>query len=421
MASHKRFVKNTFYQYAMQIAKYFFQFITLPYLTRVLGPDAFAVRVYVLSVMNFLQAFLDFGFNSYGIRAIAEARGNKEAEEQEMSAIELLRVVFCLIGAVALVLLIQIIPMLKANQLYCWLAYLTICAKATIPDFIFQGKEEMEVMTKRFVISESVATGLILLVVHSAADLVLVPSFELAGSVVALVWSWHYVFKHYGLSFKRVSREKINAVVQSSFIFFIATAATTVFSSLTTVFLGLSMSHATPAEISYWSIAVTASGAIQALYAPIANSLYPHMVKNHDFGLLKTLLLIGMPVDIIGTVAFAMLSNLEMSILGGPEYLPGAYVMTLIAPLFLFSFPATLIGYPVLAAFGEDRKLTTSSVSAAIFNMVAITILLFTGNLTLRSACILRCCTEAVLLLVRVYYVVGLWREHRGDASAARA
>ena len=416
MASHKRFVKNTFFQYALQFAKYFFSLLTLPYLTRVLGRDVYAVRVYVLSVMNFLQVFLDFGFNSYGIRAIAAAQEEENCEEHEgrvTSSIMSLRILFCLIGAAVLAVLIQLIPLLRNNQLFTWLSYLTICAKATIPDFFFQGKQEMEVMTERFVISESVATALILFAVHSPDQLVLIPCFELAGSVVALLWSWHYVFTHYHLKLQRVERDYVVQAAKESSTFFVATAATSVFSTLTTLFLGFDRwCSATPADISYWSIAVTASGAIQALYAPITNSLYPHMVNNHDFKLLKTLLFIGMPVDIIGSVAFALLSEFEMGIFGGPEYLEGAYVLALIAPVFIFSYPATLIGYPVLAAFGQDRELTTSSVTAAVFNAVVLSFLLFSGNLTLFSACILRVCTEMVLLSVRAFYVLRLWRAY---------
>ena len=47
-------LRSTVAMYLLQIAKYIFPFITLPYLARVLGTDGFAVRTYVLSNMTFV-------------------------------------------------------------------------------------------------------------------------------------------------------------------------------------------------------------------------------------------------------------------------------------------------------------------------------------------------------------------------------
>lgn len=55
--------KNIAFQYLLQIAIYVFPFITLPYLTRVLGPDEFAVRAYAASVMAIVGTLINYGFN----------------------------------------------------------------------------------------------------------------------------------------------------------------------------------------------------------------------------------------------------------------------------------------------------------------------------------------------------------------------
>lgn len=69
---------NTVWQYVLQSAKYRFPLITLPYLTRVLGPDTYAVRVYVVSAMTIAQVVLDYGFTTYGARVVALNRTKKE-------------------------------------------------------------------------------------------------------------------------------------------------------------------------------------------------------------------------------------------------------------------------------------------------------------------------------------------------------
>lgn len=411
MADRTTFAKNTGFQLVLQIAKYVFPFMTLPYLTRSLGPSAYAVRSYILAAMGFVMVFLDYGFASYGIRAIAEVSGNGDAERLESSAITYARLFFCGIGAFAVAIITAFIPIMAANPLYVAISYLTVCAKTLLPDFYFQGKEDMAIITNRFVLSEGVATALIFLLIKSADDLLWVPIIETIGAVIALVLSWENAVRAYHIVPVPVTLPKVLQVIRDSTTFFVATAATTIFSCLTTLFIGYFITD--DAEISYWSIAMSAIGAVQALFSPIVNSLYPHMVHERDFKLLKFLLVLGVPVDIIGTIAFALLKDVVMFVLGGAQYMDGAYVIALVAPMLLFSYPAVLLGYPVLAAVGWIKELTITSVISAVFHIVGLFVLAACGIFTLRNVCLLRCCTELVLMVGRIYYVLKYLREQR--------
>ena len=150
---------------------------------------------------------------------------------------------------------------------------------------------------------------------------------------------------------------------------------------------------------------MTAVSAIQSLYSPITNSLYPHMVVRRDFALVKRLLKLGMPAVLVGTVAFAGLSNVIMGLLGGESYLPGAYVIAMVSPVLLFSFPAMLLGFPVLAAVGRVGQLTASSVVSALFHIAGLTVLAAGGWFTVANVAVLRCLTEFVLLASRAAFV----------------
>ena len=399
-----RFAKNTAYQFALQIARYAFPLITLPYLTRVLTPEPYAVRAYVVAAMTFMLVFLNFGFHSYGTRAIAEANGDKAAERTMTSAISILRVALCAAGAIIMAIIVPFVPLLAANPLYVVIAYVETCLRALIPDFVFQGQEDMGIITRRYVGSQTVAVILIFLCIHGPEDLILVPTFELAASAIALVWSWENVLRVRKITFCRVAREKLREVLAGSSVFFVATAATTLFNAFTTLLIGIVFAN-DAALVSYWSIAMTAIGAMQALYVPINNSFYPHMVKRRDFDLLKKLLLFGVPAFAAITIPYAILSDWVMLILGGPDYVQGAYVITMTAPILPFSYPAVLLGFPVLGAIGWEKQLTATSVITAVYHISGMLILLALGMFTIPAVAALRCTTEVVLLISRAYYV----------------
>lgn len=169
------------------------------------------------------------------------------------------------------------------------------------------------------------------------------------------------------------------------------------------------------AQVSYWSLAMTAVQAVQSLYNPIMNSLYPHVVANQDFRPVKRLLFIGLPVVAIGTLAFWYLADIVMLVLGGSEYIDGAGVVRLVSPVLLFSFPVTMLGFPVLAAVGRERQLTTSSVIAACFHIVGLLLFAATGFFSIPSVAALRSCTEFVLMGGRIFFVNQWVRERRNS------
>lgn len=137
------------------------------------------------------------------------------------------------------------------------------------------------------------------------------------------------------------------------------------------------------------------------------------MIVRRDFALFKRLLYVGVPIVLVGTVAFALLADVVMLVLGGEEYLAGSYVVALVSPVLLFSFPAMLMGFPVLAACNKERQLTATSVISALFHIVGLLVLMFAGVFSVASVAVLRCLTEAVLMVGRGWCVLALRRDMR--------
>ncbi len=393
--------KNIVFQYGLELARYFFPFVTIPFLTRVLGPDVYAVRAYILAAMTFVQVFLLFGFNSYGTKEVA-TRDSDTFLRELTSSIMLVRVGLCIIAAVAVALLIFFIPIMASNSIYVWLAFVGVCFKCCLPDFVFQGKEDMGIITNRFVVSQIISTLLIVGFVRSPSDLLLVPIFEGIAALIAFGWSWYNAYAKYNIYFVRVSLRNVITTFKSSGIFFLSNASTTIFSSLTTLMIGFFI--ADPAEISYWAIAMTAITAVQALYTPVTNSIYPHICRTKEARLIRKMLLLGVPIVLFGTGIYAYLSDLIMLVLGGEAYIDGSYVIVLTSPVLFFSFIAMMLGFPVLAAFGKVSKLTLSSTISAGFHIVGLVLLAAVGAFSILNVAVLRCLTEFILAFLRFIF-----------------
>lgn len=403
--SKKVLKKNIFWQYLLQIAIYVFPFITLPYLTRVLGPDEYAVRAYSISVINLFVTFIDFGCTAYGTREIARHRGDRELVRKITSTIFLQRLVLAAVGAGILFAVMPAVPVMAANPEYMLIAYFGAVLTAMLPDFVFQGLEDMSILTKRFVVSRLVSLVLIFTFIKGPDQLVLVAVFEAVPALIAFVWSWIEVVmkRKITLSIKLLELKESLSVLKTSAVFFLSSASTTIFTNLTTVMIGIYIVN--QADISYWSIAAMCISMVQSLYNPIYNSVYPHVVARRDFSIIKKFLILGTPVVVVGSIALVFLSPFVMWVLGGPEYLDGSIVLQLLTPVLIFSYPTVLIGYPILAVLNKEKLLTTASVSAALFHIAGLVILALTGNFTIVNVALLRCATELVMLALRIVFV----------------
>lgn len=367
--SHKSFYKNTVWQYGLQIVKYLFPLITMPYLTRVLEPEGYAVYAYVVSFMTFAQMFVDFGFNLSGTKRIAASTSTND-ENRAIGAVTQARLFLCVLASLVVYIIASFIPLTAANLFYTMLAFVAVCGKALAPDFVFQGHENMRPITTRYFVSKGLSTALTFVFVHSLADIIWVPILDIISNVIALVWSFLAANRLFGTTIAFVPMRSAFSELKTSALYCFSNMAASVFTGFTTLLIGVVITDA--AQISYWSLAMTAVSAVQSLYSPIVNSMYPHMVKTNDFRFVRKIAIIAFPVVLVGTVAFAILHNVIFLVLGGNGYLEGSWVVAAVSPVLFFSFFGMLLGWPVLGAAGMVKEITATTVFSSLFCMALL-------------------------------------------------
>lgn len=395
--------KNMIMQYLMVVAQYVFPLITFPYLTRILGNEAYGIHTYMTSFVTYFQLFVDFGFILSSTKQIAQMRDDKAAVQRVFSETILAKLVLFIASLIILSVLIPCQPILNGNRMISYLYMGTVFFSVFTCDFLFRGLEKMEVLTYRFVASKFVSTCFTFILVKNNNDLIWVPVLNTAGSFVAVLITWMHIYKKIKIRFVLPKVKNALYQIKKSVVYFVSNIATTAFGAFTTVVMGFSLSAV---EISFWGSAYNLISTVQALYAPIINSVFPNMVKNKDVTLIKKLLLLFMPVVVLGCLICFFGAKLIINLLCGPEYLDAIPVFKALIPVLLSSFPAMLLGFPLLGAMGHTKEVTKCTVIAAIYHILGIAALLITGSVSLMSIAILRSSTELLLLGTRVCYCI---------------
>jgi len=400
------FISNTFMQYLMTFATYAFPLITFPYLTRVLEPAMYGVITFMTATVSYFQLFVDFGFNLSATKDISENRNDKKYIGDILGTVTEARMLLALIGVVIYSVLIFYIPLLRENILLSYLYFGAIMLSVWLPDYLFRGIEQMGILTVRFVASKTVATILIFVLVTSPKDVMWIPILNILASLIAVVMTWYAIKKRLKIDVHYSGIRNIKTKLQESSIYFVSTFATTAYGAINTFMLGV---MALPDEqIAYWGVSYTLISAAQSMFSPIINSLYPHMVAKKDFNIVKIILKILMPAIIVSTIAVFYFADQIILLFAGKDYVEAVPVFKALLLVLVFSFPAMLIGFPVLGVIGKVRQTTATTILSGAFHVAGLLIFVLIGKFTIFNIAVLRSCSEGILLGARMALLVRL-------------
>lgn len=404
---HKNVLKNIIMLYGMSISKIIFPLLTLPYLTRVLSVESYGVVSYVKAVMQYLQIAVDFGFMLSGTKDIVNAKNDHEKLEKEVGDILLARILLAAAAFVALLGMIVVIPLLRTNIGYTLLAFVTVFLSVFLFDYFFQGIEKMQVIALRFATMRGIATAMTFVFVHSDKDVLLVPLLDAVGSLVAVLLVFIELKKenitiHFS-GFKAAWKK-----LRDSFVYFASNMATTAFGALNTLLIGAFL----PAtEVAYWSVCMQLIGAVQTMYTPIIDGVYPEMIRTKRWDFIKHLLMIFMPIVFAGSAFSIAVAPYVLQIVGGKQYVAATPLFRLLVPVLIFSFPAVVLGWPTLGALNKAAQVTKTTIVSAIVQLGGLLGLIVTGRFTVLWIAVFRCITEFVLLVSRGWYCWKFRRE----------
>ena len=393
-------IKNTSMLYLFSMANLVFPLLTLPYLTRVLSVEYYGVSAYVKSCMTYFAIFLEFGFLLSATRDIVNTNENCQVMSQIVSAVTMAKALLSAVAILCLFAVFPFIPILGNNKLFTLLSFCAVTINALIPDYLFRGLNSMEVITYRFIVCKALSVLLTFALVKGDSDLLLIPLLDLGSSILALALSIVCMYKR-RVSLSMVSLRLAISTIAKSFTYFVSNFDTTAFGALCTVLIGLYLNIT---DVAYWSLCINLTGAAQSLFSPVLNGIYPYMVSSRDISLIRKILTLFMPLIAIACFAAYIFSPQLLSIIGGEKYIAATPIFRGLLPMVFISFPAMLFGWPCLGAIDKPWETSITTISAAIFQISSLAILISMNIFSITNLIIARTATEFILFVTRAAF-----------------
>lgn len=391
------FIKNTSSLYILNIVKLLFPLLTLPYLTRVLSLDAYGMVTYVKALIAYVQLVIDFGFMLSATKNIVNACASPSKIGRIVGDTLAEKIFLSIISILIYSILMWQIPIMRENILFSVLYLLATVTNIFIFDFLFRGIEKMHAVAIPYVVSKTIITVLTFIVVKDDSSILWIPILEGVGNLVAAVVSYGFLH-HYGIKLSFSDLPVWVKDLKESSIYFLSNFATTIFGVFTTVISGFYLQSQ---EIAFWGIAMQLLSAAKSLYNPIANSLYPHMIRTKDIQSVKKINRIMLVLIIFGVLIVLFFSNQILSIIGGEKYTISADFLKYLLPAFVASFYSMIYGWPVLGAIDKVKETTMTTILASIVQILGLGIFILSDNFTLITLAICSSMSEVVLWISR--------------------
>lgn len=395
-------LKNTIMLYIMNITKMVFPLLTLPYLTRVLSEDMYGLVSYVKSCMVYMQILIDFGFILSSVKDIVNANGNKEKIGYIVGNTFFSKFILAIISFFILILMCFSIKILQLNVTYVFLSFVGVATTVFWADFLFRGIEKMQYITGIYLISKGIAVILTFCIIKGDRDILWIPLLDIIFHMISIFISI-IIIKKLGIKIRISKIKQCFSMLKNSFVYFMSSVATTAFSALNTVLVGIYISNL--AQIAHWSLCISIISTIQSLYAPICNSIYPHMIKEKSLSFIHKILKICMPLVIAGCIFSFFFAKTALMIVGGEKYISAYRLFQYMIPILLFSFPAQVYGWPTLGAIGKEKAVTLSTIITSLIHISGLILLICFNKFTLINLAFLKSGTEITLMIIRMCFV----------------
>ncbi|EJG0246443.1 oligosaccharide flippase family protein, partial [Vibrio parahaemolyticus] len=163
-------LRNASSLYLVKFSGYLIPIITLPYLTRVLGPEYFGYSALAIAISHYFVIFSNYGFDLTATARIAKINGRKKQISNVFWHVIIIKMAIFLFGLAIILFVIFILPLDEVLKRCLLPAYFLVLGTVIFPQWLFQGMQRLSNVSILSTVIRLLSVPIILLVVKSQSD-----------------------------------------------------------------------------------------------------------------------------------------------------------------------------------------------------------------------------------------------------------
>lgn len=359
---------NFLMNFILNASGFIFPLLTFPYISRVLLVEGVGRVEFASSVSSYFLLVASLGIPTYGIRACAQVKDDKERLSKTVHEILIINSVTTSLVVLAYIVCVLTVPRFSEDKALFFIHSLGILLNMLGVNWFYQAIENYDYITVRTILFKTLSLVLIFLFVRASGDYMIYAAI----SVFALVGSNllnFYKLRSY-ISFKRQAGYEFKKHLAPIFILFAQSLAISVYTSLDIIMLGFNKGDY---DVGLYSAASRFKGLLVSLVTSLGGVLLPRMSRyakdkmQREFERTSVMainftLLLSIPL----TVFFVFSASDCLLLLSGSEFLAASTAMRIITVAAIPCGLSGFLGIQVLTSLEKEKYVLYSVTVGAV-------------------------------------------------------
>ena len=362
----------------LQMSAFIFPLITFPYVSRVLLPVGTGKVSFATSVVTYFAMFAQLGIPTYGIRACARVRDNKEELTRTVHEILMINIIMSCFAYVIFGGALTFIPRMREEKVLFLIIGSTIFFNAIGMEWLYKGLEQYTYITIRSLIFKAIGVLAMFALVHEQSDYPIYGGITIFAAVGSNIFNLINVHKY--VSLKPIGNYNLKRHIKAILTFFGMSVATTIYTNLDTAMLGFIK---TDEAVGYYNAAIRIKTILVSIVTSLGTVLLPRATYYIEQGLkdeflkitkkaLNFVLVVATPMMLY----FILFAYEGITFLSGEAYGASVLPMRIIMPTLLFIGMSNILGIQMLVPLGKEKVVLHSEIAGAIVDLLINAILI---------------------------------------------
>lgn len=411
MATEKRtdksIRKNFIMNALLAMSGFVFPIITFPYTSRVLGPAGTGKVSFAASFIAYFSMFAQLGIPTYGIRACAKVRDDREALTRTVHELLGINLAMDVLAYLLLALSLLVIPKVRAEKTLFVIISATVFLGSIGMEWLYNALEQYTYITIRSITFKLVAVVAMFLLVRSEADYVVYGAISIFAASASNLLNFANARRYIDLRRPRGCdwRRHLKPIM----VFFGMSCATTVYTNLDALMLGFMTSDV---DVGYYNAAVRVKHVLLGVVTALGAVLMPRFSYYIEHGRMdefrrmaqKALRFVLVFASAL-SLYFLLYAPECILLLSGDAFLGSIPPMRFIMPTVLFIGLSNVLGMQILVPLGQEKLVLRSEICGVIVDLVLNALLI--PRFRAAGAAIGTLTAEAAVLAVQYHALRG--------------
>lgn len=235
----KGLLKNIASLGLVQIANNVLPLLSIPIVSRIIGPDNFGLINFDFSIVAYFSLFISYGFELTATRRVSKAPDDVENRNRVFTEVFYSQCILFIISVVAFAIIIFQIPLLSNHKSVAVFSFIYCIASVLTQNWLFQAMQDLHKVALFNFLSKLMFTVAVLALIHKKSDFYWHPLCLSLIQVLVAIISFIWAIKKYKIVFVKVKISECFKLLFNERTVFFSMAVIVLYTTTNTVILGL--------------------------------------------------------------------------------------------------------------------------------------------------------------------------------------